>query len=98
MIKGVSELEQEIVKKILSEYSNDFEFFYYGSRVKGGFSKVSDLDILIKGSKVFPSGDLEKLKQLFDCSKLPYIVNFADFQNIDREFFDSIKENMVSVF
>ena len=46
MIKGILQEHEEIVKKILKPYVLDYEFFYYGSRVKGTYSPVSDLDIL----------------------------------------------------
>ena len=44
MIKGVTEKEEKIIKDILRKYP--YDFYYYGSRVKGDFTKASDLDIL----------------------------------------------------
>ena len=46
MIKGVTENELKIIKEILFRYP--YEFYLYGSRVKGDFTKSSDLVILIK--------------------------------------------------
>ena len=85
-IPGITEKEQAIIEKILDNYIN-YDFFYYGSRKKGNFSKVSDLDILIKGTSQMPLEELEKLKSLFDKSDLPYIVNFADYYSINKDFF-----------
>ena len=98
MNKGICENEQEIVRKILTRFSDDYGFYYYGSRVKGGFSKVSDLDILIKGTNPFPADELEKIKTEFDESNLPFVVNFTDFHNIEKDFFYSIENSLVSVF
>lgn len=39
MIKGVNEFEEEIIKSILQNYP--YKFYYYGSRVKGNFTKSS---------------------------------------------------------
>lgn len=98
MIKGISENEQKIVRSILAKFSDNYDFYYYGSRVKGGFSKVSDLDILIKGEKPFPTEDLEQIKTAFDDSDLPYVANLTDFHNIETDFFNLIKNSLVSVF
>ena len=47
-IKGVSSKEENIIRKILEQYSEKYEFYFYGSRVKGNFRPLSDLDILVK--------------------------------------------------
>ena len=98
MIKGVSETEESIVKSILEPYSVTYTFYFYGSRVKGKYSKVSDLDILIKGDAEMPLSDVKYLKQQFDVSSLPYIVNFSDYHKIDAGFYKRIEKYLVSVF
>lgn len=97
MIKGVSEAEESIVKSILEPYSATYTFYFYGSRVKGKYSKVSDLDILIKGDAEMPLSDVEYLKQQFDASSLPYIVNFCDYHKIDASFYKRIEKDLVLV-
>ena len=98
MIKGVTEEQEKIIHEILSPYKNDFDFYYYGSRVKGNFSKPSDLDILIKGKEEMSYDILERLKVLFDISNLPYVVNFADYNNMEERFYNLIKKDLVKVF
>ncbi len=98
MIVGVSDSELEIIKNILAPYSLEYEFYFYGSRVKGTFGKTSDLDILIKGRNAMPLLDLDELKEKFDESFLPYIVNFSDYHKMDEKFFELIKNNLVKVF
>lgn len=88
---GITEKEQEIITDILKEY-NKYSFYYFGSRVNGGYSAVSDLDILIKGKSPISSIELEKLKEQFDESSLPYIVNLVDYYSIRQEFYDVIKD------
>lgn len=36
-------------------------------------------------------------KEKFDESKLPYIVNFADYNSIDEKFYNLIKDDLVLV-
>lgn len=97
MIKGVTEKEEHIIQNILFPYKKVYDFFYYGSRVKGNFEKTSDLDILIKGKEAFPLNQLETIKILFDNSDLNYIVNFVDYHNIDKNFYELIKKDLVKV-
>lgn len=98
MVSGVSGSELEIIKSILVPYSQEYEFYFYGSRVKGTFGKTSDLDVLIKGRYEMPLLDLDELKERFDESLLPYIVNFSDYHKIDEKFFEIIKSDLVKIF
>ena len=96
MILGVTEKEQKIISEILNQYKN-YAFYYYGSRVKGNYNKTSDLDILIKGKQEMPLTELIQLKEKTDESNLPYIVNFTDFNNIDENFYNLIKDDLVNI-
>lgn len=97
MILGVTEQEQKIIVDILKDYFGKYSFYYYGSRVKGNFGGVSDLDVLIKGESEMSLSELVELKEKLDESKLPYIVNFTDYHNIDERFYNLIKDDLVSV-
>ena len=94
-IKGVTKDEEKIIFSILEPYKNKYEFYFYGSRVKGNFRPLSDLDILIKGS--VETNDIEAIKDAFDISNLSYIVNFADFNNIDKTFYQHIKKDLIKL-
>ena len=54
--------------------------------------------MLIKGKEVMPLVDLEVLKERFDESFLPYIVNFSDYHKMDEKFFALIKSDLVKIF
>lgn len=95
MIKGITQPQEQIIKSILKKYP--YEFFYYGSRVKGDFTKGSDLDILIKSDSELPSGKLERLSLEFNESRLPYVVNFSDFNSLTPEFYSLIKDSLVKI-
>lgn len=93
MLKGVTDKEYSIIKDILKDYNG--EFFAYGSRVRGDFTELSDLDIMVK------STDFEKflpqLKDRFDNSFLPYVVNFVDFATLDEKFYRLIEKDLVKI-
>lgn len=92
MISGITKKEQNIINDILVAYKNNYQFYAYGSRVKGTYSPTSDLDILIKGNQEMPLDTLEELKQKFDNSILPYVVNFSDYHKIDTDFYKQIEK------
>lgn len=95
MFLGVTDKEQKIIEDILDHYADSYSFYYYGSRVKGNFEKTSDLYILIKGKQEIPPLVLSKLKEKFDASHLPYIVNFSDYYKITSDFYNHIKSDLV---
>ena len=69
------------------------KFYAYGSRVKGDFSELSDLDILVKSQKNI----IPELKEKFDTSYLPYIVNFTDANSVDKTFYNLIKNDLTEL-
>lgn len=91
MIKGINEKEYKIIKNILQKYNA--KFYAYGSRVKGDFSELSDLDILVKSQKNI----IPELKEKFDTSYLPYIVNFTDSNSVDKKFYNLIKNDLTEL-
>ena len=97
MIKGINKKEENIIKNILKNYQKDFIFYYYGSRVKGSHEKTSDLDILIKGKNKMPPAIQDELKEKFDSSLLPFVVNFSDYNSINEEFYNLIKKDLIMI-
>ena len=92
MIKGVTEKEENIIKDILSK--NHYDFYYYGSRVKGDFTIASDLDILT--DKISYS-ELEEIETKFNESRIPYVVNISQKCNMDEKFYNLIKNDLIKV-
>ncbi len=92
--------QQEPYFRIISEIlkcnsDNDCEFFAYGSRVKGSFQKSSDLDILIKGD-IEPE-ILQNIQKQIDESEIPFVVHFSNYETMDSDFFESIKNDLVKL-
>lgn len=94
MVKGLTEKQEKIVKDILKEFRG-YQFFAYGSRVKGNFVKSSDFDILIKGESSASLELIDEIKTKFYESLLPFVVNVVDFYNIDDKFYDQIKQDLI---
>lgn len=94
-IKGLTEKEENIVKDILKLYSEKYDFYFYGSRVKGNYRPLSDLDILVVPKTSINLNDIELIREMFDNSDLSFIVNFA--YDIDDKFYNLIKNDLVKV-
>ncbi len=95
MIKGLTEKEEKIVKDILKKYP--YSFFFYGSRVKGDFTKSSDLDILLVSDDETLQSDIEKLKLEFNESLIPYRVNISRRDKMEDYFYKLIEKDLVKV-
>lgn len=95
MISGITEKEEKIIKEILSNYP--YEFYYYGSRVKGDFTKGSDLDVLIKNENAIEQNIIDEISLKFNESIIPYRVNFSDYKKMSEKFYNLIKNDLVKV-
>lgn len=95
MIKGINEKEEFIIQGILKDYP--YDFFYYGSRVKGNYTKLSDLDILLKNEAEVPYSVIEDIELKFNESKISYIVNISQYANMDENFYNLIKNDLVKI-
>ena len=95
-IKGITPEQQKEVENIIAPYTNNYSFYYYGSRVKGNFSNLSDLDIRIEGD-ITPQ-ILSELRYKFEESiKLPFIVNISLKNSMDEHFYNLIKDDLVKI-
>ena len=83
----------QIISDILKEY--DAEFYAYGSRVKGTFQANSDLDVMIKGN--ISTEKLEQIKDEIDKSEVPFLVHFYNYQDMTKDFYESIKEDLLKL-
>jgi len=91
MIKGVTKKEYDEIVSIISKY--DGTFYAYGSRVKGDYTKASDLDVMVISNDY--DNFISKLKEDFDKSHIPYIVNFVNKSNLSDDFYNLIKTDLI---
>ena len=94
-VAGVSGKENNIIKNILKDYP--YDFYYYGSRVKGDYTKSSDLDILIKSNDKIPEKILNELARRFNESLIPYVVNFSEYTMLNTDFYKLIEPSLVKI-
>ena len=94
-IKGLTEKEETIVKNILKPYFSKYDFYFYGSRVKGNFRPLTDLDILMKSNTDMNLNDIDEIKEKFDESDLSFVVNLA--YNVDKKFYNLIVCDLIKV-
>ncbi len=95
LIKGITSKEYNIIKTILEPYKNKYEFYFYGSRVRGNFRPLSDLDILVKSKNNIDLNDIDNIKNFFDESTLPYVVNLS--YELDEDFYKLIEKDLVKI-
>lgn len=95
LIKGITLKEYNIIKTILEQYKNKYEFYFYGSRVRGNFRPLSDLDILVKSKNNIDLNDIDNIKNSFDESILPYVVNLS--YELDEDFYKLIEKDLVKI-
>ena len=94
-IKGLTEKEETIVKDILKPYFSKYDFYFYGSRVRGNFRPLSDLDILMESNSEINLNDIDEIKEKFDESDLSFVVNLA--YNVDEKFYNLIVCDLIKV-
>lgn len=92
----ITEKERKIVNDILfSTLPEEVKVYIFGSRVKGTTKKYADLDIALKGQSILSQNLIDTLKIKFDDSLLPYKVDIVDLNNIDKDFYDAIRHDLM---
>ncbi len=79
------------ILNILSKYP--FQFYAFGSRVKGNFSKFSDLDLCYKEN--IPWQIISEIEEFFDLSDIPFKVDLVDLSKADPVFKSLIEKDLV---
>jgi predicted nucleotidyltransferase len=78
----IEERHWEILQNILRKYP--YNFYAYGSRVKGISRKFSDLDICYQED--IPLNTLAHLEADLEKSDLPIIVELVDWKRMNPDF------------
>ncbi|NDE15164.1 nucleotidyltransferase domain-containing protein [bacterium] len=83
--------EISTVKVIIN--STPFEVIIFGSRVNGTARKDSDLDICLRrGNQSIPLIEIARLRERFELSNLPFVVDLVDYQNLSDPFKKAVDE------
>ena len=83
----------EIINSILSKYP--YTFYAYGSRVKGGAKKYSDLDLCYR--EEIPWNVLSHIQEDLEESDLPFKVDLVFWELMGSEFQKLIKDDLVPI-
>lgn len=93
----LSPREQEEVRRVLAKYRSVARFYAFGSRVKGGARKFSDLDILIQSDSPLTVRTLGALERDFSESKLRFRVDLVDASRAAASFLAAIADQTVEL-
>lgn len=79
-----------ILQEILSKYP--YEFYVFGSRIKGKAEKFSDLDLAYKEDIAIQ--DLSDLREKLEESDLPFHVDLINLNEVSNDFAELVRRDM----
>jgi predicted nucleotidyltransferase len=74
------------IRAIVRQHVHGGEVFAFGSRVSGRARKFSDLDLMIKADGTVPWRTLADLREAFEGSDLPIVVDVVDWNSCSEQF------------
>lgn len=80
---GLKDKVIDRIKQVFASYPEVEEAILYGSRAKGNYSNGSDIDLVLKGSKLDQT-ILRKIRRELDDLLLPYTIDIALYDSIDN--------------
>lgn len=80
-----------IIQRILADYP--YQFYVFGSRVKGTHRPFSDLDLCYKDA--LPDHLLAKIEGAFEESDLPFKIELVYYEHMSPEFRKLIEKDLV---
>ena len=83
---------REIVDELLRKHVPDAEVWAYGSRVSGDAHEASDLDLVLRSPTLERLGhELHDLREAFQESNLPILVQAHDWADLPKSFHREIE-------
>lgn len=64
----------------------DYQVFFFGSRVQGKGGERSDIDIGIQGRGPIPTKIFSKIREEIDAIPTLYTIDVVDFHRVSTEF------------
>ena len=83
----------KIIQEILNKYP--YTFYAFGSRVKGGTKKFSDLDLCF--FEKIPDNVQVHIEEDFEESDLPYKVDLVNWNSCSIDFKKLIKNDLICI-
>ena len=84
----------EKVRSILRKHAGEREVRAFGSRVTGRARRYSDLDLAIMGERPLPWQTVARLREAFEESDLPIVVDVIDWAATSEEFRRAVVQHM----
>ncbi len=87
----------ETIKALIEQWMPGVDVWAYGSRVKGLAHDLSDLDLVIRNRQNLeqPTPHLASLKQKFQESDLPILVDVMDWAYLPETYREEIQQTYV---
>ncbi len=79
---------KKMILKIVGKYLDlsDYKIFFFGSRVAGGGSPTSDIDIGIEGKRAVPGAVMAEIRDDIEDLNILYKIDFVDFKLVSPQF------------
>ncbi len=81
-----TKFKKEVGDLLHSYLGENYSFFIFGSRVVGGGSDRSDIDIGISGMSPVPDSKMLMIREKLDDFPLLYKIDVVDFSKVSDEF------------
>jgi len=85
--------DYQILKQILAKYP--YNFYAYGSRVKGTAWKFSDLDLCYQAD--VPRSVINNIREELEESDLPFIVELVNWKHMRPTFQELVKKDLTEI-
>ncbi len=86
----------QIVQKILRTHlPRGVKVWVFGSRAQKATHKYSDLDLALESNSQLTDRDIGALKDAFEASDLPYMVDVIDLSNVNESFREIVEKRKV---
>jgi predicted nucleotidyltransferase len=94
---NVAEHDLKTIMSLLEKHIPECEVRAFGSRVSWTSKEHSDLDLVVIGPAKLERSRVEELKEAFEESLLPFIVDVMDWHRISPEFQKNIEKSFVVI-
>ena len=82
----INQDHKDFIQEVLSKYNLIQYAYVFGSRVNFSARKYSDVDLLIKAPEEIDCTVLLGIKEIFEESDLPLIIDLVDWHSLTEEF------------
>lgn len=83
----IEDIKKQVAAIIKEELAGlPYSAFFFGSRIAGDASPVSDIDVGIEGERPLPQGTLHSIKARSEALRTLYTIDVVDFSATSEEF------------